>query len=238
MAGTASLLVDRKPGTLLRAVSALIREGLYVEANRISENLGGELARVVLSIAGEFDPNKLRLVLIGVSGVVEVESIQLGETRPVSGRTDDADAVERIYQEIVKKPNNAGGLLLALERQIPAEHWAQISRKLGARLGQREFKRNYSLGLPLPFDSALKRMVVPALKPFGKAKVVAEGLVQLNECSICSGLSSTVPICHFISGFIEGLLTDSAPTKGAVVTEAQCRSAGSSVGCEFSVTLP
>lgn len=242
---TAYLLVDRSPGTLLRAVSALLRAGLQVESNRIDDRQEGEFGRVAVSISGESNLDKVRTILGSISGVVKVEDVRTegGSAAPAvasvfsKANPGDVEAAERAYQAIARKLESAAVILTPLQRQIAEESWESVSRNIGVRVGVREYKVNYSLGLPMQLDAAIKRIVVPALKPFGKARAGEAGRVILADSTLASGLTSTKPVCHFVSGFIEGLLRESPPTKGAMVSEVRCH-ASARTFCEFQVDIP
>src|SRR5258708_3391116 len=77
--------------------------------------------------------------------------------------------------------------------------------RLGQRTGRREYKRSFSLGSPLKLEPALRRMLVPALRPFAKA-VATDSTLSVPDCPFCINLQAAEPCCDFLRGFLQGFL--------------------------------
>jgi predicted hydrocarbon binding protein len=106
--------------------------------------------------------------------------------------------------------------------------------RLGQRTGRREYKRSFSLGSPLKLEPALRRMLVPALRPFVKA-VATDSMLSVPDCPFCINLQTAEPCCDFLRGFLQGFLDVNPGTPGLRVAEVRCKACGHAE-CGFSCT--
>ncbi len=103
---------------------------------------------------------------------------------------------------------------------------------LGQRVGAALFRRRYSsMRIAPSISKGLELVVVPAVSPFAIA--TAQGTrMDVLVCPFCRNVSSASPRCHFLAGFVEGLL-NSIPGLGQVaVVETLCRAKGDDT-CSF-----
>lgn len=80
---------------------------------------------------------------------------------------------------------------------------------------------------------ALKLIVVPAIAPFAIANAAGHRLDVL-VCPFCRNMPSSLPRCHFLAGFAQGLVASVAELGELVVNETLCRARGDDT-CTFEV---
>jgi predicted regulator of Ras-like GTPase activity (Roadblock/LC7/MglB family) len=125
--------------------------------------------------------------------------------------------------------------VLEYERSLPADRRLPQLRALGQRVGASLFQRRYSsMRISASIAKALEMAAVPAVSPFAIANAQGSKM-EVLVCPFCRTVSSPSPCCHFLAGFIQGLL-DSVPGLGEVeVVETLCRGKGDQT-CTFVAT--
>jgi predicted hydrocarbon binding protein/predicted regulator of Ras-like GTPase activity (Roadblock/LC7/MglB family) len=109
---------------------------------------------------------------------------------------------------------------------------------LGRRTGEAIYQRRYSnMRLPASIPQGLELVVAPAVGPF--AIVSSHGhRLDVLACPFCRNLPSSSARCHFLAGFVQGLLNSIAGLEEVVVTESRCRAMGEDT-CSFeALTQP
>jgi len=125
--------------------------------------------------------------------------------------------------------------VLEYERGLPEDRRLPQLTALGQRVGAALFQRRYSsMRISPSIPKALELVAVPAASPFAIA--TAQGnRMDVLLCPFCRNVSSAFPCCHFLAGFVEGLL-NSVPGLGEVaVVETHCRGKGDET-CTFAAT--
>lgn len=102
--------------------------------------------------------------------------------------------------------------------------------ELGAAMGRRKFADEYSLGAPMDLKSALKRMLIPAVKPFAKARAEGSDAISLDSNLFCK--ERKPHYCELTRGFLEGFLADGELTQGVRVRQSACKCKGDA-GCSY-----
>jgi len=125
--------------------------------------------------------------------------------------------------------------VLEFERGLPDEQRLPMLRALGHRVGFNLFQRRYSsMRISPSIPKGLELVVVPAVSPFAIANAQGSRMDVL-VCPFCRNVSSPSAHCHFLAGFVEGLL-NSVPGLGEVaVMETLCRGKGDDT-CSFVAT--
>jgi predicted hydrocarbon binding protein/predicted regulator of Ras-like GTPase activity (Roadblock/LC7/MglB family) len=122
------------------------------------------------------------------------------------------------------------------ETTLPEHQRADSMTALGHRVGTMLFQRRYSsLRVPRSTKQALDLVVVPAVSPFAIATAQGDTLNVLL-CPFCRNISSASPRCHFLAGFVEGLVNSVSGLEGVRVEETLCRGRGDDT-CTFVASM-
>ncbi len=143
-------------------------------------------------------------------------------------------SIEPLLAQIVGAYPDLVALVMEFDRSLEGDQRDSILMTLGQRSGAVLFGQRYaSMSIPPSMAQGLELVVVPAVAPFAIAN--AEGnRLDVLACPFCRNLLSSLPRCHFLAGFIQGLLS-SIPSLGEpVVTETLCRARGDDT-CTFEV---
>ena len=123
------------------------------------------------------------------------------------------------------------------ETTVAEDQRAASLTSLGHRVGAMLFQRRYgSLRVPPSAKQALELVVVPAVSPFAIANTHGTTLDVLL-CPFCRNVSAAEPRCHFLTGFVEGLLNSVSGLEEIKVEETLCRGKGDDT-CSFEATRP
>jgi predicted hydrocarbon binding protein/predicted regulator of Ras-like GTPase activity (Roadblock/LC7/MglB family) len=125
--------------------------------------------------------------------------------------------------------------VLDFEQSLPSDDRGPTLTALGKELGAALFQRRYSsMKIAPSIHNSLELVVLPSISPFAIATVQGN-TVDVLLCPFCRNLSSPSSHCHFLAGFIGGLL-NAVPGMGTVeVAETLCRSKGDDT-CTFVAT--
>lgn len=129
------------------------------------------------------------------------------------------------------------GPVIDYEATLPEGERARSLVTLGHRVGAMLFQRRYSsLRVPASVKQALELVVIPAVSPFAIANTHGSTLDVLL-CPFCRNVSSPTARCHFLSGFVEGLINSVSGLEDVRVAETLCRGKGDNT-CSFEATKP
>jgi predicted regulator of Ras-like GTPase activity (Roadblock/LC7/MglB family) len=152
-----------------------------------------------------------------------------------SAASPEATPVHQALEDIVEAYPSIVGPILDLEHELPAGDRDSILTETGRRAGEMVFQRRYaSVGVPASIPQGLELVVVPAVSPFAIANVQGNRLDVL-VCPFCRNLPSTVARCHFLAGFVQGLLNSIPGLDHVEVSETLCRAKGDDT-CSFVAT--
>ncbi len=155
---------------------------------------------------------------------------------PLESRRAEADNLETRLQaafvEVVDAFPQVVGPVQRFANSLAGATRREAVFRLGQRTGRREYKRSFSLGSPLKLEPALRRMLVPALRPFAKA-VATDSTLSVPDCPFCINLQAAEPCCDFLRGFLQGFLDVNPGTPGLRVAEVRCKACGHAE-CSFT----
>jgi predicted regulator of Ras-like GTPase activity (Roadblock/LC7/MglB family) len=107
-----------------------------------------------------------------------------------------------------------------------------ILNTLGRQAGAMIFQRRYSsISLPPSIPQGMQLVVVPAVSPFVIANT-QDNRLDVLACPFCRSLPSPAVRCHFLGGFVQGLLNSIPGLEGVTVAETLCRARGDDT-CSF-----
>jgi predicted hydrocarbon binding protein len=140
--------------------------------------------------------------------------------------------LEGISQAVIDAYPDVVATVIDFEGTLAADAQRTVLAALGERVGAMIFQRRYSsMSFPASIPQAMELVVVPAVSPFAIADAQGNRLDVL-VCPFCRNRPSESVRCHFLAGFIQGLLK-SVPGLGEVaVTETICRARGEDT-CTF-----
>jgi predicted regulator of Ras-like GTPase activity (Roadblock/LC7/MglB family) len=140
--------------------------------------------------------------------------------------------LEEISQAVVDAYPDVVATVIDFEGTLAADIQADALTGLGERVGAMVFQRRYSsMSFPASIPQAMELVVVPAVSPFAIGDARGNRLDVL-VCPFCRNRPSASVRCHFLAGFVQGLL-NSVPDLGeVVVTETVCRATGEDT-CSF-----
>ncbi len=156
---------------------------------------------------------------------------------PTSATGSEATPVPQALDGIIEAYPNIVGPILELEHDLPAADRDSVLTAAGRRAAEMVFQRRYaSVSVPASIRQALELVVVSAVSPFAIANAQGDRLDVL-VCPFCRNLPSTVARCHFLAGFVQGLLNSVPGLDHVEVAETLCRAKGDDT-CTFVATQP
>lgn len=160
----------------------------------------------------------------------------------MKGDRSDSEAVEpesvptaQALQAIVDAYPDIVSPVMALEQSLSTANRDSVLTLLGERAGAEVFRRRYaSMSVPASVSQALELVVLPAVSPFAIADARG-GTLDVLACPFCRNLPSSSPRCHFLAGFVQGLLNSVPGLAQVEVAETLCRGKGDDT-CSFWAT--
>lgn len=233
------LVARKRSGMLAQIATEVFRADCQLLDQSIATLRDPEFWDLTLTLEGsEAAAERVRAGLETLDGVLKVGN-HSGPAAPAAaaaGRPVAAADVEaRLQAALVEIVDAFPQIVDPVQRFAASLEGAsrrEASFRLGQRMGRREYKRSFSLGSPLKLDLALRRMVVPALRPFARAEA-QDTTVRVPNCPFCINLRAAEPCCDFLGGFLQGFLDAHPGTPGLRVREVQCKACGHAE-CSFS----
>jgi predicted hydrocarbon binding protein len=234
-----SLVARKRSGMLAQIATEVFRADCQLLDQSIATLRDPEFWDLTLTLEGsEPAAERVRAGLETLDGVLKVGN-HSGPAAPAAaaaGRPVGAADIEaRLQAALVEIVDAFPQIVDPVQRFAASLEGAsrrEASFRLGQRMGRREYKRSFSLGSPLKLDLALRRMVVPALRPFARAEA-QDTTVRVPNCPFCINLRAAEPCCDFLGGFLQGFLDAHPGTPGLRVREVQCKACGHAE-CSFS----
>jgi len=160
----------------------------------------------------------------------------------MKGHRSESDAVEpeavptdQTLQAIINAYPDIVSPVMGLEQSLTEANRNSVLTKLGRQAGEQVFQRRYaSTGVPASVPQALELVVVPAVSPFAIADAQG-GTLDVLACPFCRNVPSPYPRCHFLAGFVQGLLNSIPGLEEVEVAETLCRAKGDDT-CSFWAT--
>jgi predicted hydrocarbon binding protein len=147
----------------------------------------------------------------------------------------EAVATEQAMLDIVDAYPDIVSPVMGLEQSLTAANRDSVLTMLGRRAGAEVFQRRYaSTGVPASVSQALELVVMPAVSPFAIADA-QNGTLDVLACPFCRNAPSPSPRCHFLAGFVQGMLNSVPGLEEVEVAETLCRAKGDDT-CSFWAT--
>ncbi|WP_149195713.1 hypothetical protein [Luteimonas suaedae] len=144
----------------------------------------------------------------------------------------DPARVEVLLPQLARDYPRVFGLVLGFERSLEPAQRVTTMRYIGTRVGAWVYKRDFALGAALDLSRSIKHVALPAMRQLLPTEPDGDALTTSGS-PFCVVTSQTVAAqCHFLCGFLEGLLNASGTLPRVRVSEAACR-AGGAAGCRF-----
>ena len=234
-----SLVARKRSGMLAQIATEVFRAECQLLDQSIAMLRDPEFWDLTLTLEGsEAAAERARAGLEALDGVLKVAN-PAGPTAPAAaavGRPMGAADLEARLQAALAEIVDAFPQIVDPVQRFAASFEGagrrEASFRLGQRMGRREYKRSFSLGSPLKLDLALRRMVVPALRPFARAEA-QDTTLRVPNCPFCINLRAAEPCCDFLGGFLQGFLDAHPGTPGLRVREVQCKACGHAE-CSFT----
>jgi predicted hydrocarbon binding protein/predicted regulator of Ras-like GTPase activity (Roadblock/LC7/MglB family) len=159
------------------------------------------------------------------------EALKQDKEQPPAPEPEGVPLEEVLYSVVDAYPDLVGQVM-DFEQTLAENDRSSALNSLGKQVGALIHQRRYSsMRVPASISQGMELVVVPAVSPF--AIVSAQGnRLDVLACPFCRNLPSASVRCHFLAGFIQGLLNSIAGLEEVAVTESLCRAMGEDT-CTF-----
>lgn len=225
-----TLLRQRRANTESGVVMTMIVQGPDSNRLQLEEQLGTHW--MVKSFeAGPRDP------VAGASLAAAPAATPAAPPAPAGDGEAHGDAdrrrIEALLPQVARDYPQVFGLVMGLERSLAPSQREAGMRYVGTRLGAWVFKRDFALGAQLPLAGSIRHIALPALRQLLPAEPEGDTLAT-GSSPFCTGEHNlTAPQCHFLRGFLEGVLNESGNLGAVRVSETACRANGAET-CKFA----
>jgi predicted hydrocarbon binding protein len=230
-----SLVAKKRVGVLAQIASEVFREGFQLLDQKIATLNDPEFYDLTLVLEGpEVAAGRVASNLKALDAVLKLEDRSRAE-RPRAAAISVEELAPRLqaaFVQVVDAFPDVAGPVQRFAATLEGASRRHALFSLGQRVGRREYKKRFSLGSPLKLDLALRRIAVPALRPFAKVDA-ADSKLWVRSCPFCINLRAAEPCCDFLAGFLHGLLEANPGTPDVRVQEVQCKACGHAE-CTFS----
>ena len=230
LANQFTLLRHRRANTADGVVMTLVVKGPEANLLRLEEQLGTHY--MVSSFeAGIYDPNApvapLPPSAVAVAApAAPAPATQAAPAKPASNGAADQKRIEQLLPQIAREYPQIFGPLVSLEHGLePAQREATM-RYIGTRVGAWVYKRDFSLGARQPLAGSITHIALPALKQLLPVRGDGDALATSGSPFASPDRKVTAPQCHFLRGFLEGVLNEPGHLGVVRVSETGCRSCG------------
>lgn len=232
LANQFTLLRHRRANTANGVAMTLVVKGPEANLLRLEEQLGTHY--MVSSFeAGIYDPNAPIAPLPPLTdAVVPAAPAVAAPAKPAGNGAADQKRIEQLLPQIAREYPQIFGPLVALEHGLePAQREATM-RYIGARVGAWVYKRDFALGARQPLTGSITHIALPAMKQLLPVRGDSEALTTSGSPFASPERKVTAPQCHFLRGFLEGVLNEPGHLGVVRVSETSCRSCGDEE-CKF-----
>jgi predicted hydrocarbon binding protein len=234
---TLSLVAKKRTGVLAQIATEIFHEGFFLIDQKIATLSDPEFYDLTLILEGpELAAARVAARLRALDSVIKLEDGSRAARPPEAAPGEDlAPRLQAAFIQVIEAFPEVAGPVQRFAASLDSASRRRALFSLGQRVGRREYKKGFSLGSPLKLDLALRRIAVPALRPFAKAEV-AESILSVRSCPFCINLRAHEPCCDFLAGFLNGLLESNPGTAFVRVQELRCKACGHGE-CAFSCTV-
>lgn len=233
-----NLLRHRRQNTEAGVVMTLVVQGPEDRLLLLEEQLGNHWMVKSLE-AGPYDPNAAPSAVAAPAASVASPAVSPSTSTPAQTPAPtsatrpalDQKRIESLLPQIARDYPNVFGLVTGLERSFDPSQREAGMRYVGTRLGSWVYKRDYALGAPLPLSGSIRHIALPALRQLLPAEIEGDTLVTASSPFCTPQATMTAPQCHFLRGFLEGLLNTAGHLGNVRVSETECRANGAALCC-------
>jgi predicted hydrocarbon binding protein len=231
-----SLVAKKRVGVLAQIATEVFRLDFQLIDQNIATLKDPEFYDLTLILEGPAAAaGRLIATLRTLDAVVKLDDRSGAERTFEAAPIDDlAPRLQAAFVQVAAAFPDVAGPVQRFAASLGSANRRRALYSLGERLGRREYQKRFALGSPLKLDLALRRIAVPAVRPFAKADVV-ESTLRVRSCPFCINLHSAEPCCDFLAGFLNGLLEGNPGTPSVRVRELWCKACGHPE-CAFSCT--
>jgi predicted hydrocarbon binding protein len=248
------IYADRREGLLLELGRIVMNSGFNLLRPRLSAIDGGVLLTLavrgpqkhLLALQDRLSSNPLvrsfESNMIDVAGRVPAPGAeQVAKSAPFTGMEDtyegepDQARVDAVLGQLARSYPKIFDKVRAFERDLPQKVRAVSTHYAGKRLGAWVFKRDYALGARLNLSTSVKQIALPALRELVRGAELVDGNLQVKDSPLSGTPWHSGASCHFLRGYLDGLLGEPGHLGNLRITELSCRNAGAGV-CTFAIT--
>jgi predicted hydrocarbon binding protein len=248
------IYADRREGLLLELGRIVMSSGFNLLRPRMSAIDGGVLLTLAVrgpkknllplqdrlsshALVRSFESNAVdavgRAITSGTDPIAKRASAtgacDINDGEPDQRRVDAVlQRLAHIYPKIFDN-------VLAFERDLPQNVRAVSTHNAGKRLGAWVFKRDYAFGARLSLSKSVKQIALPALRELVRSTEWVDGNLHVKDSPLCGTEWHVGASCHFIRGYLEGLLGEPGHMGNLRATELSCRHTGAEA-CIFAIT--
>jgi len=241
--GDLSLVVTHKTGILAKVSLWLGKHDYRVMTNYVDRNGQTGTSTLTLHLQGEFPiPAE---VLEGLGTIPECISVNMDEIE-----TDSAGQVHEFAQEIEcdetepryididsitdnmwRRYPKINKRLTALSSNLPEDRRSEVLQQLGKNIASLVYQKDFALESQVDLNGAIRRILTPALKPFGRVQLEGNQIVFIDNL-LCEHQDNNSTGCEFLQSFLAGLL-DSGNYQNTIVRNT-CVNRGDP-NCRFTI---
>lgn len=229
------LLRHRRANTDRNVVMVLVVQGPEARLLALEEQLGTHW--MVRSFeAAPYEPGLSAPPQTLAEVVASIEPLR-ADTEPAppaaaSPAPPDPARVEALLPQLARDYPRVFGLVLGFERSLQPAQRAATMRYIGTRVGAWVYKRDFALGAAFDLPRSIRHIALPAMRQLLPTEPDGDALATAGSPFCVDNGHSVAAQCHFLCGFLEGLLNESGKLPRVRVSEAACR-AGGAAGCRF-----
>ena len=231
LANQFTLLRHRRANTPEGVAMTLVVKGPEANLLRLEEQLGTHYM-VGSFEAGIYDPNAPIAPLPPAAAMAPASPAPAPAAttptpaKPVGNGAADQKRIEQLLPQIAREYPQIFGPLVALEHGLdPAQREATM-RYIGTRVGAWVYKRDFALGARQPLAGSIGHIALPAMKQVLPVRQDSDALATTGSPFASPDRKATAPQCHFLRGFLEGVLNEPGHLGVVRVSEIGCRSCG------------
>jgi hypothetical protein len=244
-----TIVCDSQAGVILRIVGSIKRGGVSI----VGQSTKHQDDRTIIDLSLEGKPNSLKAALRETAAMDNVVSVKL--KRPTEpGTNSEASAGSRtpsqrsdgepsaIAQQVATAFPDIEELLADYKDTLEADTTAATMRELGQQVAELR-KQHLATSLDDSWNLAdlIEQWLIPEIAKISKAQFDEEGLKLMSSIftkpqkknksakgfGFSLGAFDDAPSrCDFLSGYMQGLISQAKQLNGVSVTESFCRNEG------------
>jgi predicted hydrocarbon binding protein len=248
------IYADRREGLLLELGRIVMNSGFNLLRPRLSAIDGGVLLTLavrgpkkhLLALQDRLSSHSLvrsfESTIVDGAGRVPASGAELAaKPAPATGMDDTYDSepdqqrVDTVLGQLARTYPKIFDKVRSFERDLPQNVRAVSTHYAGKRLGAWVFKRDYALGARLNLSTSMKQIALPALRELVRSAELVDGHLQVKDSPLSGTPWHSGASCHFLRGYLDGLLGEPGHLGDLRVTELSCRNTGAQA-CTFAIT--